>query len=181
MNKVFIFLFFICLSVYSQNDTMDELYSIKELEVVNLELFSVLDSIIQMRSKIQAYRETSFFTIEFNEDDNKKDLIFVRAYEKIDYNYPNILGYFGYKENYFIVMGDFINLSVFRKTSKSREFEFGLPEFEKINGEPFVDQFETFAVWSMRYKLGEFKVLSFYTDNILDCWFDNINDDYDKK
>lgn len=171
--------FLINLNALSQNKINNGINYISELKVINPSLFLTLDTIIKMKEDIQYYKGTKFFILEFDEDKNKPDLIFVRAYEKIEYRHPSIVGYFYYKEHYFIIKGDSVNSEIFQKTYNKKQFDFGLPSQRYTkNGNPIINQNEVFAVWSLRYKMNKFKILSFYTDNEKDQWFNYIEDEY---
>lgn len=179
--KVVIVVVFILinLNVFGQNKINREISCIGELEVINSSLFLTLDTIIRMKEDIQYYKGTKFFIVELDEDITKPDLIFIRACEKIDYRYPSIIGFFYYQEHYFIIKGDSINCEIFQKTGKKRHFDFGLPSQRYTKeGNPITNQFEAFAVWSLRYKKDEFKILSFYTENDKDPWFNYIEKEY---
>lgn len=179
---IFILLILVNFSTFCQIKIKKEVYPIEEIKVINFNLFSVLDTIIQMKEKIQWYKESHFFIIEFNEDSLRPDLVFVRIYEKIDYHYPNILGFFEYKEHFFVIKGNTIDSTIFQKTSKNRNFNFGFaPNRYSKDGEPILGQFDVFAVWSLRYKLGKFKILSFFTDNKNYPCFNNIDEEYGRQ
>lgn len=174
--KIFIILTF---TLFCQNKATKDIYPIRMLEVVNFKLFPTLDTIIQMKEEVKWYKGALFFVIEFNEDSLKPDLFFVRAYEKIFYHDTNIMGFFNHKEHYFIVKGNTIDTSIFQKTNKSRNFDFSFPVIRRDkNGKPILGQFDTFAVWSVRYKLGDFKILSFFTHDENDLWFNNVYKEY---
>lgn len=178
--KILIIIVFILinLNAISQNKINNGSY-IRELEVINTNLFSTLDTIISMKEDIQYFKDSKFFLIEFDEDTIKPDLIFIRAYEKIEYRYPNIVGYFYYKEHYFIIKGDSVNSEIFQKTDNIKHFDYGLPSQKYTKkGKPIINQNEVFIVWSLRYRNGKFKILSYFTDNKKDKWFNIIEDKY---
>ena len=179
---IFFLLIFVNFSAFYQNKIKNEIYPIEELEVINFNLFSALDTIIQMKEETQWYKGTHFFLIEIDEISTKPDLIVIRAYEKIDYHYPSIIGFFDYKNHSFVITGNTIDTTIFQKTSNKRDFDFGFPPKRYTEkGEPFLDDFENFAIWSIRNKQGKFKILSFLTYNKNDPWFDNIDEEYDEK
>ena len=184
MGRIVVVLLFILASsnVSSQDKKKDEIYFLQEFEVVNSNMFPVLDTIIKLKENIQYYKGTKLFTIEFNEDSIRTDLIFVRAQEnQIYYYYPDILGYFDYKEHTFVIRGDFINTTIFQELNSCRDFNFSIPPIEfTTKGEPIIRSFDNFAVWSMRYKDGDFKILSFLTNNKADSWFDYIEEEYNE-
>ena len=168
-------------SACCQSTIKKEIYPIEELTVINYNLFSALDTIIQMKEALEWYKGTRFFLIEFDIDSMKPDLIFIRAYEKISYRYPNIIGFFDYKQHSFVITGNSIDTTIFQKTSKERNFEFGLPPKRYTKKGELIFNTGTFAVWSIRYKLDKFKILSFFTDNKNDPWLDNVDAEYNKK
>jgi|GEM_PF-6846997 hypothetical protein len=174
---IFTMLIFLTFILYCQNKVKDEIYHIEELEVVNFKLLPVLDTIIQMKES-GGYKAVRFFLMEFNEDTLKPDLIFVRGYAKMTYYYPKTLGYFSYKDHYFFITGDTIDSTIFFKTSKKNIFEIGIPLIEKTeDGTPIIRVYGSYA-WSIRYKMGRFKILSYYTSNKNDPWFDNVEVEY---
>ena len=182
MKKIIIIiLILVNFNAFCQSKIKKEIYPVEELKVINYHLFFVLDTIIQMKEDIPCYKGTHFFLIEFDEVSTKPDLIFIRAYEKITYRDPNIIGFFDYKKHFFVITGNTIDTMLFQKTSNKRNFDFGLPPIRYAkNGVPILAG-ETFAVWSIRNKLGKFKILSFFTHNKNDTWFDNIDVEYDEK
>lgn len=174
-------LIFLTFSIFCQN-TKKDIYPIEELQVINFNLLPVLDTIIQMKEEIQWYKGTLFFIIEFDEDSIKPDLVFVRAYEKIFYHDPNFIGFFNYKEHFFVIKGNTIDTTIFQKIGKNHNFDIGFPPIRySKNGEPILGQFNAFAVWSVRYKMGKFTILGFCTHDKNHPWFNNIDKEYDGK
>lgn len=179
---IFILLILINFSIFCQNKRKNEIYPIEELKVINFNLFSVLDTIIQMKENMQWYKGTHFFLMEFDEVSTKPDLVFIRAYEKINYHYPDIIGFFDYRKHSFVIRGNSIDTTIFQKTSNKRDFNFGFPPIRYTKkGEPILGGHETFAVWSIRNKQDKFKILSFFTHNKNDPWIDNVDAEYDEK
>ena len=169
------------LNTLSAEKERDDIYSLIELKVINSNIFPVLDTIIQMRNCTK-FKTTKLFTIEFNQDSIKIDLIFVTAQEKqIHFAYLDV-GYFDYKEYTFVVRSSFIDSSIFQKTNKRRNFNFSIPQTEYTKeGTPNLRTYSNFAVWTIRNKQGNFKVLSFFTDDKKDKWFDYIEEEYNEK
>lgn len=177
MYKIFIscLLILISINVFCV-DKNNNIYSLTELNVINPNLLSVLDSIVQTNCYAKA---SKLYTVEFNEDSLKTDLIFVRAQGKYIYSAYFDLGYFNYKNHTFIVRGDSLDGTIFKKNNFKRNFKFSSPPTEyTAKGIPILETYEDFAVWSIRYKLGLFKLLSFFSSNRDDHWFDNIKDEY---
>ena len=173
-------LFSLCLYVFCQNKIKEDIFPIAELRVVNFNLYSAMDTIIQLKEKINFYKGTQSFIISFNQD-SIPDLVFIRAYEKFYYYDPDILGCFDYKDHCFVVRGNAIDSTIFQKTNTIQKIDFSFPPQEyTTDGKPIVRTFENFAVWSMRYKSGKFRILSFFTDNEDDEWFDCIEEEYNE-
>jgi len=177
---ILILLFFINFGVSCQSKKK-EIHPIKELNVINFNLFSVLDTIIQMKEEVEWYKGTLFFLVEFDEDSTKPDLIVIRAYEKISYCYPNIIGFFDYKKHSFVITGNTIDTTIFQKTNKERNFEFGLPPTRYTKKGESILNTGAFAVWSIRNKQCKFKILGFLTNNENDPWFNNFDTEYNEK
>ena len=181
MNKTVFFslFFFVSLCAFCENNTKRKIYPVEVLEVVDINLLSTLDTIIQMKEEIKVYKGAPFFLMEFNEDSLKTDLIFISAYEKIYYHYPDILGCFEYENHFIVVRGNAIDSTLFQRTCRKKNIDFSFPPTKYAkNGEPIIGTLNTFVVWSMRYKLREFRILSFFTDNEDDEWFDCIDEEY---
>ncbi len=178
--KRLLFIFWIILlniNIFCQTKIEKEIHPIKELRVLNSNFLLVLDTIIQMKDKIQWYKDAYFFLVEFDEDSTKPELIFVRVYEKIDYYYSNIQGFFEYKKHYFVVRGNSVNTMIFQKTNIEKNIHFGFPPFKfTFDGKPILGQFDAFAVWSIRNNIEKFTILSFFTNNQNDSWVRKIGE-----
>ena len=120
--------------------------------------------------------------MEFNTDSVMKDLIFLRAQgNQMNYHYPDILGYFDYKNHSFIIRSDSIYTTIFKKSNNNRDFDFSFPPAKyTIEGIPILGQFDIFAVWSIRFKQENFKILSFFTNDKNDDWFNYIEQEYNE-
>jgi hypothetical protein len=182
MNKIIVFLllFFVSFNAFYSAEKKDETHSLQEFIIINHNIFPVLDTIITMKDDIKFYKDTKLFSIEFNDDCVRKDLIFVRASgNQIHHYYPDILGYFDYNKHSFVIRGDSIDTTILKKGNKDKNFIFGLPAMRyTAKREPILGDLDVFAVWSIRYKDRNFKILSFFTNNKADSWFDYVEEEY---
>ncbi|WP_455498916.1 hypothetical protein [Coprobacter sp.] len=179
MNKAVLILFFLISFRAFCNNPKDEIHSLDKYVVVNPNIFPALDSIITMKNGIPYYTYTGLFTIEFDQDSLLTDLIYIEWQKNQIHSYfSDILGYFNYRGHTFVIRGDSIDTSIFKKTDKYRNFIFGVPPIQYTDkGEPIIP-IGAFAVWSIRYKDSHFKILSFFTNNKKDPWFDHIKEEY---
>lgn len=178
-------LILISLNGFSQSKGRKDIHSLQELEVVNSNLLPVLDTVIKMKNDSESFKPAKLFTIEFDWDSIRTDLITIRARGfRLYYYYPDILGYFDYGGYTFVVKGGSLDTSIFQKSDRFHDFNFSLDSMSYINSKGIftMDEFalsDIFAIWAVRYKQGNFKLLAFRTDNEKDKWFDNIEKEYE--
>ena len=170
-----------CIGGYAQYKPKSDVYTISELKVINEELLAVLDTIISMKSEITFYKDYSLFTMWFGLDSVKPDLIMIEAQEEKILGANHDLGLFDYKGNTFFVRGFSLDTTIFSKTDLNREVDFSLPQRRyTAEGMPILRRYNNFAAWSLRYKQGKFKILSFFSNDKNDDWFDYIEQEYNK-
>jgi len=167
MKKIFIFVISLVLYTYScaQDKSKSDIQYFCKLEVVNKELFPILDSIIRMKSEVAYFKNGPLFTIWFGLDSIKPDLIIIWAEGEKIFGANHDLGLFDYNGNTFFVRG-FLDTTIFSKTNLKRKFIFHSSSIEYLaNGEPVFDMGidKRYCVWTCRYHNGRFKLLSFHS------------------
>ena len=156
------------------------------LKVINKNLYPVLDSVINFKTKAEDIKPGTFFTIEFGTDSLKPDLIVIEADGPSLYGCEGkFIGVFNYNERIFIVSANTLDTTIFKKTEKFRKIDFS---FKAIvghlkDGTPLYNRRtfrEVWCIWTCRYKDKKFKLLSFYSSNQKDSWFDRSEEEYSK-
>ena len=184
MRKIIILILFCVLyvNVNGQRKQTWDIHCIDKLKVINENLFSILDSIIVMKSNVTYFKEGKIFTIWFGLDSIKPDLILIYAEGKKIIGQNHDLGLFEYKNHTFFVRGDSLNKTIFENTNCKSKVNFSQTQFQYTkDGTPIFDMRslrELWCVWTCRYKDDKFKLLSFFSSDKNLPYFDNVEDEY---
>ncbi|PXV59419.1 hypothetical protein CLV62_13640 [Dysgonomonas alginatilytica] len=186
MRKIIIYILFLIsyTNAYGQYKPKSEILNIKELKVVNEDLFHVLDSIIDVKSKVTYFKDGTLFTMWFGIDSIKPDLVVIWAEGKKVVGANHDLGLFDYKENTFLVRGENLDTTVFAKTDRTRKFDFTYSPIEVLKGKRIVFDLyadDRFCTWTCRYRNGKFILLSFESSDSNVKSFDNTELEYQEK
>lgn len=183
MKNIFTSIIFLmlCICLYAQYKPKVDIQYLYKLEIINKDLFPVLDDIIRMKSGVIYFKDGPLFTIWLGLDSLKPDLITICAEGKKIFGANQDLGMFNYKENTFLVRGHHLNTTIFSKTNLKRKFIFASSPIETLdNGELVFDLYadERYCTWTCRYHNGGFKLLSFesFDNNVMS--FDNTEEEY---
>jgi hypothetical protein len=185
MKRLFIFLFFFvfCTYLYAKYKPKRDIEYLPKLEVVNKNLFSILDSIIDLKSEVQYFKDGNLFEMWFGTDSIRTDLIVVLAAGKNVYGANHDLGLFDYKGNTFLVRGGSLDTTILVKTKIKRKFDFSRPKIKySDDGTPVFNwgsiHNDIWCEWTCRYKNNKFKLLSFssFDDKVMS--FDKTNQEY---
>ena len=155
------------------------------LKVINKNLYPLLDSILNFKTKAENINSGTFFRIEFDIDSLKPDLIVIDAKGPSLYGLERkFIGVFNYKERIFIVSANSLDTTIFKKNEKFRMIDFSFKAIvgHQKDGTPLYNLRtfrEVWCTWTCRYKDKKFKLLSFYSSNNEDPWFDHIEKEYD--
>ena len=155
------------------------------LKVINKNLYPVLDSILNFKTKAENINSGTFFRIEFDIDSLKPDLIVIDAKGPSLYGRERkFIGVFNYKERIFIVSANSLDTTIFKKNKQFRNLDFSFKDVvgHQKDGTPLYNRRtfrEVWCTWTCRYKDKKLKLLSFYSSNNEDPWFDHIEKEYD--
>lgn len=140
MKKILVIILFSLLSIslYSQNKVPKDVHYITELKIINNNLYPILDSIINITSRVPYYKGNTLFTIWFDLtweglekyglDSIMPDWISFEAEGNGTFIPRKDLGLFDYKGNTFFVRGDSLRTTIFSKKEIKRKidsFKFG--------------------------------------------------------
>jgi len=184
-TKTLVFLLIILsLQMNAQYRQKPDYHRLVTLKVINKNLFPVLDSILNFKTKAENINQGTFFRIEFDIDSLKPDLIVIDAKGHSLYGLERkFIGVFNYNERIFIVSANSLDTTIFKKNEKFRMIDFSFKAIvgHQKDGTPLYNSRnfrEIWCTWTCRYKDKKFKLLSFYSSDKKDPWFDHIEEEY---
>ena len=184
-TKTLVFLLIILsIQLNAQYKPKPKYHQLVTLKVINNNLFPALDSILNFKTKAEDIKPGTFFRIEFDIDSLKHDLIVIDAKGPSLYGLERkFIGVFNYKERIFIVSADSLDATIFKKNKQFRNLDFSFKAIvgHQKDGTPLYNLRtfrEVWCTWTCRYKDKKFKLLSFYSSNMKDPWFDHIEEEY---
>ena len=184
-TKTLVFLLIILsIQLNAQYKPKPKYHQLVTLKVINNNLYPVLDSILNFKTKAENINSGTFFRIEFDIDSLKPDLIVIDAKGPSLYGLERkFIGVINYKERIFIVSANSLDTTIFKKNEKFRMIDFSFKDVvgHQKNGTPLYNLRtfrEVWCTWTCRYKDKKFKLLSFYSSNKRDLWFDHIEEEY---
>jgi hypothetical protein len=184
-KKTLLFLLIVMsLQMNAQYKQKPDYHRLVTLKVINKNLYPVLDSILNFKTKAENINPGTFFRIEFDTDSLKPDLIVIDAKGPSLYGVERkFIGVFNYKERIFIVSAYSLDTTIFKKNEKFRTIDFSFKAIvgHKKDGTPLYNLRtfrEVWCTWTCRYKDKKFKLLSFYSSDKKDSWFDHIEEEY---
>ena len=172
------------IQINAQYKPKPDYHHLVTLKVINKNLYPVLDSILNFKTKAENINPGTFFRIEFDIDSLRPDLIVIDAKGPSLYGLERkFIGTFNYKERIFIVSAYSLDTTIFKKTEKFRNIDFSFKDIvgHEKDGTPFYNRrtfSEVWCTWTCRYKDTKFKLLSFYSSNKKDTWFNHIEEEY---
>ena len=161
-----------------------DFHQLVTLQVINENLYPVLDGVLNFKTKAENLKPGSFFTIEFDTDSLKPDLIVINAEGFSLYGYEKkYIGVVNYKDRTFLISGNLLDTTLFKrdKQFKNIDFSFKAVVGHLKDGTPPYDSRmfrEVWCTWAYRYNNRKFKLIWFYSSDKKDTWFDNIEDEY---
>lgn len=201
MKKIFVLILFSLLSVslYSQNKVQKDIHYITELKILNNNLYPILDSIINVKSKVPFYRQSKLFSIwlggqwlgyekyGFDSISVIPDWISFNIERNGRFSANCDLGIFDYKGNTFFVRGDSLYTNIFSKEESKRKVDFSKytrkRKYDKKRNPIFYyDEFHKVYCSSIyRYKDGKFIFLQFscFDDSV--PAINNMDNEYPQK
>ena len=177
-------IFVLWIGGFAQYKSKSDVHIVRELKVMNENLFPVLDSIIKMKSETTFYKNGSLFTMWFGLDSIKPDLITIWAEgEKIS-GTNHDLGLFDYKGNTFFVRGVSLDTTIFLRTKSKRKIDFSVNNIiVQKDGTLVFDLYadKRYCVWTCRYHCDKFKLLSFESFDEKMSSFNIIEQEYQQE
>jgi len=172
-----------CVQMNAQYKPKPDYHRLVTLKVINKNLYPVLESVINYKTKAEDLKPGTFFTIEFGMY-LVPDLIDIKARGPSLYGCEmRFVGVFNYKDRTFIVSADFLDTTIFKKNKQFRKIDFSFKPvvWHLKNGTPIYNR-RTFSDiwcrWAFRYKDKKFKILAFGSSSKKDSLFDHIEEEY---
>lgn len=178
-KNIFISILFCSLSISLFAQTKKDIHYISELKVINENLYPVLDSMINVKSKVPFYKQSTLFSIwlggqwlgyekyGFDSISVISDWISFHVERNGSFSANCDLGIFDYKGNTFFVRGDSLYTNIFSKEGRKGKVDFSKytrkRKYDK-KGNPifYYDEFHKVYCSSIyRYKDNKFLLLQF--------------------
>ena len=178
-----ILLVILSVHLFGQYNPKPDNHRLVTLEIINKNLYPIIDSILNYKTKAEDLKPGTFFTIEFGTY-LVPDLIDIEANGPSLYGCEaKFIGVFNYKDRTFIVSADSLDKTIFRKNKQFRKIDFSFkPVVGHLrNGTPVYNRRtfgDVWCRWVCRYIDFKFKMLAFYSCDKNDPLFDNIENEY---
>lgn len=154
---------------------------ISVIEVCDTAFYTVLDTVIETRSKVYPLK-SNLYTIWFGLDSVRKDLIVIQAEEERVYGANHDLGILHYKGSSFVVRGEILDTTIFCENERKEILDVSPPSiFRMENGEPVFLRFysdEIYCIWYYRYLNSNFKLVAYQCSEFPEASFYNIESEY---
>ena len=137
--------------------------SIKVVSVINHALFPILDSIILHESYCDYYTPSLIFSIIL---DKRNNYVVIGSIGSKVYKSENLIGCFEYGKHLFLVKGESLDDTLFKKSSKNIAISFEKSEthYNKDEDIFIIDsdgvQDDSFSYWYYKYKNNQFTYYS---------------------